>query len=390
MRGHALLVDCVVALVLIVVCVGWGLAVRAGMGSIVLSPVLVGPLAVRRTNPELCLVAVSVGAVTQWLTVLDTDGLLAADIALPICVYAAVVYGRVWTGRAALVLMTFTAGVGGVHLPLLPSPVSTHLLVSAFTASTLAAVWLSGALTRVRRRQGQALAERARLLEVERDQRDQLAVLAERTRIAREMHDVVAHSLAGVIAQADGGLYAGTAQAKAAALTAIGDHARRALAETRRVLGVLRHDAGPTDQAKAGPRGDVGTSSRPGVDDLPGLVEQLRGGGLPVDLTLQLPTVVEPGLSLVAYRIVQEGLTNVIKHAGAGTASEVTVRWGARLLEIDVLDNGRGPRESPPAAACGSGYGVLGMRERVSAYGGTVTLLPRPGGGMALRARIPV
>jgi signal transduction histidine kinase len=209
-------------------------------------------------------------------------------------------------------------------------------------------------------------------------------VLAERTRIAREMHDVVAHSLAVVIAQADGGLYAGTPEAGTTALTAIGDHARRALSETRRVLGVLRDGTAPSGPSSPGGLG----APQPGVDDLPGLVERIRTGGLKVDLKLDLPPggSIEPGLSLVAYRIVQEGLTNVMKHAGTGACTEVVVRWGRRLLEIEVLDDGCGPSSLRP----GSGYGVLGMRERVSAYGGTVTLAPRPGGGAALRARVPV
>jgi len=266
----------------------------------------------------------------------------------------------------------------GVRLPLLPSPAWAHLLVGAVFASTGAAAWAMGGLQRVRLRQVEALAERAWLLEVERDQRARLAVLAERTRIAREMHDVIAHSLAVLIAQADGGRYAGTPEAGTAALTAIGDHARRALSEIRRVLGVLR-DGDATPAAPGGPQ--------PGVDDLPGLVDRIRAGGLKVELTLDLPPEdLEPGLSLTAYRIVQEGLTNVMKHAGAGAGADVAVRRGPRLLEIDVLDDGCGP----PSTSSGSGYGLAGMGERVGAYGGTVTLRARPGGGAALCARIPV
>jgi signal transduction histidine kinase len=188
-----------------------------------------------------------------------------------------------------------------------------------------------------------------------------------------------------VIAQADGGRYSGTPEAGTAALSAIGDHARRALAETRRVLGVLRDGDAPPGSP------EVFGTPQPGVDDLLGLVEQIRASGVAVDLTLDLSSEgLEPGLSLAAYRIVQEGLTNVMKHAGPGACIDVAVRWGPRLLEIDVLDDGCGPRSTPPSLSTGSGYGMLGMRERVSAYGGTVTLMPRPGGGAALRARIPV
>lgn len=327
-RGHPLVFDCVVAGVLTVACVAWGMFTRVGLVAVLVSPLLVLPLAVRRIGPSLCLAGVFAGAVAQWLTVLATDGVLAADIALPVAVHAATAYGRVWTGRAALVVTALTAGVGARYVPLLPSPLSTHLLVAAFAASTLLAAWLTGALSRLRRRQVRALADRARLLEVERDQRDQLAVLAERTRIAREMHDVVAHSLVGVIAQADGGLYAASPQAGTAALATIGDHARRALAETRRVLGVLRDDTTAVDRELSPPYG---------VGDLPDLVDRIRGGGLPVDLTLELPATPEPGLSLAAYRIVQEGLTNVIKHAGTGSraarraiATVIVLPFGSR------------------------------------------------------------
>jgi signal transduction histidine kinase len=384
MRGHAAAVDAAAALALAVGSIVLALILRAGTGFAVVSVLLAAPLAVRRTRPEICLAAVSGAALVQWLTVIDSNGLLHADVAVPVAVHAAAAYGRAWAGRAGLAVSLLGAVLGGTSLPLLPSPVSTHLVFGAFIASVGAAAWAIGILNRMRRRQVEALAERARLLEVEREQRDKLAVLAERTRIAREMHDVVAHSLAVVIAQADGGLYAGTPQVGTTALTAIAGHARRALAETRRVLGVLRDGTAPP-----GPGGHDGPGTpQPGIEDLPGLVERVRTGGLAVDLELDLPSAasIEPGLSLVAYRIVQEGLTNVLKHAGTGARTEVAVRCCPRLLEIEVLDDGRGPSSVRP----GPGYGVLGMRERVSAYGGTVTLAPRPGGGAALRARIPV
>jgi signal transduction histidine kinase len=385
MRGRVVAVDCVAALVLAVACESAGLVGRVDAAYLVLSPLLVGPLALRRTHPEICLVVVSGVALVQWLTVGSSSGALPADVAVPIAVHAAAAYGDEWASRAGLVVTLLVAVLAGVNLPLIPSPAWGHLLVGAFFGSTGAAAWAIGGLQRVRRRQVEALAERARLLEIERDQRARLAVLAERTRIAREMHDVVAHSLAVVIAQADGGRYAATAEAGAAALTAISDHARRALAETRRVLGVLRDG----DATPGGP-GSFG-APQPGVDDLPDLVERIRAGGVAVDLTLDLPLAgLEPGLSLAAYRIVQEGLTNVMKHAGTGARTHVAVRCGPRLLEIDVLDDGCGPPATAPSVSSCSGYGVLGMRERVSAYGGIVTLRPRPGGGAALRARIPV
>ena len=222
-------------------CVSFGLFVDAGDGYSLLSVLLVGPLAMRRRRPVVCLVAVSVVALVQWLTVRDGIGAMPADIAVPVAVHAAAAYGPLLAGRFGLVAGLGGAVLGGVAWPQLPVPVSAHVLTGSFLASTVVAAWAIGALQRVRRRQVDTLAERARLLEVEREQRDRIMVLAERTRIAREMHDIVAHSLAGVIAQADGGRYADSAQARTNALAAI-----RAGAS-----GFLLKDAQPEDMLAA-------------------------------------------------------------------------------------------------------------------------------------------
>ncbi|WP_370949563.1 sensor histidine kinase [Amycolatopsis sp. cg5] len=287
----------------------------------------------------------------------DTIGALPADLAVPIVVHAVAAYGPRWAANGALGFGLAGAALGGVSWPQLPSSAEAHLLTGAFLASVVVAAWATGTLAGVRRKQAETLADRATLLE--------------RARIAREMHDVVAHSLAVLIAQADGGRYATSPEARANALTTIATYGRQALAETRRALGVLRDE--PT------------TEPMPSLGDVPALVERVRSGGLGVKLDIEAPDEVEPGLGLVAYRVVQEGLTNVIKHAGPGAKAEVAVRWGPERLEIDVLDDGRGA----PGTVKG-GYGLVGMRERVNAYGGVVTLEPRPGGGRALTARIPL
>jgi signal transduction histidine kinase len=228
-----------------------------------------------------------------------------------------------------------------------------------------------GALHRVRR-------ERARLLEIERGHQARLTISAERARIAREMHDVVAHSLAVVIAQADGGWFAAESspQAARASLATIGDTGRRAMGEMRRLLGVLRE--GQDEEHSSVPQ--------PGFTDITQLVEQIRASGLDVHLRLDQPRApVEPGLGLVVYRIVQEGLTNVLKHAGQGARAQVAVRWDRDQLEIIIQDDGRGKTVRPGLP----GHGVVGMRERVAAYGGAVWLGPRPEGGHIVHARIP-
>ncbi|WP_181770863.1 sensor histidine kinase [Amycolatopsis pittospori] len=361
LRGHESLVDVLIALLLCASCVLFGLFVRADAAYFVFSLVLPLPLAVRRRKATVCAALVLGGAAVQWLTVRDGNGALPADLAVPLAVHAAAAYGPRWTGRAGLAAGLFGAVLGGLSWPLLPSSVTAHVLVGALLASTVVAAWAMGSLRRVR------LAER--------DQRARLAVLAERTRIAREMHDIVAHSLAVVIAQADGGRYAAATSPEAGrtALATIGDCARQAMGELRRVLGVLRD-------------GPETAEPQPGLDDVPELVDRVRAGGLDVRLVFEAPPgPIEAGFSLAAYRIVQEGLTNVLKHAGTAARAEVSVRWPGGRLEIDVLDDGPARTAGP-----GGGHGLAGMRERAAAYRGTVTLEPRPGGGHRLSARLPV
>jgi signal transduction histidine kinase len=370
---HDRSVDGAIALAVLVGSLVFGAVGRAGADFVVLSVLLAAPLVVRRRWPAVCVVAVCGVALVQWLTVRSGIAAHPADVAVPIAVHAAAAYGRAWVRWFGVTAGLGGAVLGGTSWPLLATSVRSHVLMGAFLASTVVAAWTIGALQRVRRAQVEAVAERARLLEVEREQRDRLAVLAERRRIARDMHDVVAHALAGVIAQADGARYADSPETGTAALEAIGQHARRALAETRRVLGLLREES-------------VGPVPAPGVADLPALVQVARDAGLDVRLTLDgAAGSVEPGLSLVVYRIVQEGLTNVMKHA-EGSRAEVAVTRSALGVTVEVRDEGR----AGGAAAVGGGYGLMGMRERASAYGGTVSLDARPGGGHVLRAELPV
>lgn len=364
-----------VALVLAACCVSLGLVVHADLAYFVFSLLLSLPLVWRRRHVVVCCALVLCAGLVQWLTVRDSTGALPADLAVPLAVHAAAAYGPRWASQAALGAGLVGAVLGGLSWPRLSVSTAPHVIFGGLLASMVVAAWAVGALWRVRRAEADGLVERARLLEVERDQRARLAVLAERTRIAREMHDIVAHSLAVMIAQADGGRYAAVTSPETgrAALATIGDCARQALGEIRRVLGVLR-DGPATDPEPP----------QPGLDDVPRLVDQVRAGGLEVRLSIEPPPrPIEPGLSLVAYRIVQEGLTNVMKHADAAHA-EVSVRGSTDELRIDVLDDGRS------TGTPGSGYGMTGMRERAGAYGGTVTLEPRPGGGHALSARIPM
>ncbi|MFB8003023.1 sensor histidine kinase [Nocardia sp. NPDC056000] len=374
LRRRFALVDAVFAGALIVGCALCGILVGADADYFVLSVVVLGPLAIRRRWPEVSAMGVAVGAFVQWVLIRDSTGALPADIAVPIAVYTLAAYGRGYSSRIGLVGGLFGAVLGGWSWPQLPMPVLAHVIVGAGLASTVLAAWLGGAWQRARRGELLALAERAELLERTRDQGMRLAVLSERTRIARDIHDILAHSLAVIVAQSDGGRYAAAREPNAAvdALTAIGAHGRRALVETRRAIGVLRADSEPE------------TSPSPGFTDITRLVGDMRAAGLPVELTLDVPRGIADGIGLVAYRIVQEGLTNVVKHAGAGARARVSISRDGDWLSIDIADDGHaasGP-QSP-------GYGLIGMRERVASHGGDIELRRTPDGHL-LTARIPL
>jgi len=206
----------------------------------------------------------------------------------------------------------------------------------------------------------------------------QLAAAAERARIAREMHDVVAHTLSVVVAQADGGRFAARTDPEAAARTldTIAEVSRSALTEMRGLLGLLRDSDG---EAALGPQ--------PSLDDIPTLVAATREGGLDVAyVTTGTPRPLPIGAGLVLYRVAQEGLTNVLKHAGPGVKAFVQLTWEAADAVLTIADDGRGAA----AHSDGSGQGIVGMQERVTIFGGTLTAGPRAGGGFIVRARLPL
>lgn len=244
---------------------------------------------------------------------------------------------------------------------------------------TITAIWALANLQRARVRQLVLTRERAEQAVREREQRTALAVAEERSRIAREMHDVVAHSLSVIIAQADGGRFIASQQPEKATdvLSTIGETGRTALADMRSLLGVLRQD----DQTTFGPQ--------PGPERLDELADRVRSAGLAVTLErdaelADLPQAV--GMSL--FRLVQEALTNVLKHAGPQASARVRIERGDRELTVEVLDDGRGI--GPGSDGQGQGHGLTGMRERVTVLGGTLLAGPLPGHGFRVLARIPL
>ncbi|MET9436203.1 sensor histidine kinase [Streptomyces sp. NPDC006551] len=245
---------------------------------------------------------------------------------------------------------------------------------------------LLGIAVRSRKDYTAALVDRARRLEVERDQQARLAAAAERTRIAREMHDIIGHNLSVITGLADGGRYAAakSPERAAQALDAIGTTSRQALTELRRLLGVLRDDSA---QAVRDPQ--------PTLGDLDALITGVRAAGLPVRVETR-ETRAEPevrplpaGAQLTVYRVVQEALTNTLKHAGPEAESSVLLAHEQGALTVEVTDTGTGGT-APEATAPSPGRGIAGMRERAALYDGTLEAGPLPTGGWRVRLRLPL
>ena len=250
--------------------------------------------------------------------------------------------------------------------------------------------WVLGDSMGTRRAYAAALEERAARAERERDAQVQIAAAAERARIARELHDVIAHNLSVMVAQADGGTYAfdATPERSRQALAQIGRTGRQALSEMSSLLGVLR--TGPETKAEPAP-----LAPAPAAAEIENLLAQAREAGMRVSYTVQGPVRALPGgLSLAAYRIVQEALTNVRKHAGPEADANVTLRYGHDDLLIRITDDGRKPGGTLPRycpqPAAEAGHGLTGMRERAALYGGTVQAGPRPGGGFDVTVSFPL
>ncbi|MCF6508620.1 sensor histidine kinase [Blastococcus sp. MG754426] len=342
--------------------------------SFLVGVLLVAPLAWRRRAP---VPAAAVVVAAGLLELLVSDQFLAANYAALVMVYSLAAYAPRWAGQTGLAV-----GLVGAVLASLryySSDVVDAVVPAGSIGVAVVAAWALGDLRRARLQRLAALEERAQLLELERDQEMRLAATAERARIAREMHDVVAHSLSVVIAQADGGRYAGRADPRAAtdALEAIAATGRQALTDMRALLGVLR-DGGSEEYAP-----------QPDVAAIPGLVEDVRGSGLDVDLIEEgTPQPMPAGPQLAAYRIVQESLTNVLKHAGPAGRAWVRLQWRSDALELSVLDDGRGVAATVDGSD-GLGQGLRGMRERALLHGGHLEAGPRAGGGFGVHAALP-
>jgi signal transduction histidine kinase len=392
LRRNPRLVDGALALLLIFP--GAGIPKLGIVRLLVTLPFVLGmaiPVVFRRAYPVEAFVFVVAAGALQVLLLRRPAG---ADLAVLVVLYTlAASRPRRVSLRGLAVCLAGAAAAIVRWYPARGGPVLYTIGTEAavFGAPVLLA-WLLGDSARWRRGYYQALEERAARLERERDAQAQVAAAAERARIAREIHDVVAHNVSVMVVQADGAAFAldGSPQRAREALAAISATGRRALAEMRSLLGVLREPA--DDDGAPGGAGPV-LAPQPGVEDLADLLEQARTAGLPVSLTIGgEPRPVPAGEALAVYRVVQESLTNVRKHAGPGATAVVSLDYGEDGLLIRVTDDGAGASAVPGLGhlAAGSGHGLAGMRERVELYGGTARSGPRPGGGYEVVARLPV
>ena len=329
--------------------------------------VLTLSLAWRRRAPLVVLgVAIATSVVANVVGVLDEATTPA--IALVVAVYSV---GAHTSGLRAAV-----GGLGAAALIAVNVAEQFSLGDLLFIATFLGGAWLAGRAMRYRREREHVLELLTVDLEREREEKARAAVAEERVRIARELHDIVAHAISVIVLQARGGRrsLATDPEETREALDTIEATGSQALAEMRRLLGMLRRD----DE-------EIALAPQPSLRYLDALAAQVREAGLPVDLSVEgEPTELPPGVDLSAYRIVQEALTNALKHAGPATA-RVVVRYRENDLELEIADTGAGA-----SASDGEGHGLAGMRERVSLYGGKIGTGPRDGGGFAVRARLPL
>jgi signal transduction histidine kinase len=342
-------------------------------GLFVLQTGLVLPLLWRRRRPLVSFCSVWAVFVVQW----SLGSALRADMALFVALYSLALHGRLRHLPWACAAMAAGMALVAVRV----SPVVSVWDALFFLLSTATAALALGLVVRIRRAQLAGLRDRAARLEIERDQRSRLAAATERARVAREMHDIVGHNLSVIITLADAGAYAtDTAPERGKeALCLIGDTGRQALGELRRVLGVLR-------DATDGQRGEPELSPQPGIADIDTLCEGVRAAGLDVVYrTAGDVDALDEGVQLTVHRIVQEALTNTLKHAGAGTLVNLTVAAEDTRLTIRVQDDGRAVPSGPPN---GEGHGLVGMRERAALYGGTVSAGPAAGGGWRVDAAL--
>ena len=326
-------------------------------------------LAWRRRRPLLVLAIVSVATGLEWSLGVSVAQPLVPLLALVIAMYSVAVNEPLRRAVLGFVLVNAGIAVALVHIR-----GHSDVTVGSFAFGTIicGGAWTAGLVVRSRTQRAGALERETERLEAERA----AAVADERARIARELHDVIAHSVSVMVVQAEAAqeVLKRSPERAVEPLQAVQDTGRQAMVEMSRLVGLLR------DQGE-----EIGLAPQPGLADLNALLDQVRDAGLPVQMHVegryrQLPL----GVDLSAYRVVQEALTNALKHAGPARA-EVTVRYARDALELEVSDDGPGSGNGHVG-----GHGLVGMRERIKVFGGDLQTGPRPEGGFAVRARLPL
>lgn len=382
-RDREFMVDFVLCLVVALGTVGYQMATE-GMFAAALSMGMVAPLMIRRSLPR-----IAVGAMFTFsiMHVAATPSMPPAMVAVPIMVYT---LAR-WTGgrvaRVGLLLGLFGSILGPIRWSVWLNDYYTERwqflgIVMIMACSSVVA---SGYFLGSRRREGvlnlverqHAAAERRELMLAEKAQRVRSTAITERQRIAQELHDIVAHSLAVIVVQAEGGRALATKRPEKGpeVLGTIAETSREALAEMRQMVRLLR--GGPESPGAE-------YVPTPGLHDLTDLIRK-TGPNTELVVLGQVPHV-STAVGLTVYRIVQESLTNVLKHAGPQATARVTMTYVPGRIDLEVADDGRGAA----VPSDGMGNGLRGMHERVAVHGGQIDARPRPGGGFAVRARIPI
>ncbi len=363
----------------------WTLVLGQPPAVTLLGAAQVGVLLWRRQHPSAVFGVVWLLSAVQALTY---DYPAVGQLAYPVALYSLARFGRPRDARVGLALSIVATGVAAWvwvtasrYADPPPGVTQPDLTLASFLPYVLSvgaivvASWALGTQARIRRAYEATLLERGERMAAEAEQRTRAAAAEERTRVAREMHDVVAHGITGMIVQADGARYAAQQDPAVAVRTleTVAATGREALTEMRRLLGLLRGTSGPE------------LVPQPGLADLPRLLDaDVQAGRVRASLPDPGPTAPD-GVALTVFRVVQESLTNVRKHAGPDVVASVSLVEDGADLVVTVEDDGRGAA-SPSSPG---GLGLVGMRERVAVHGGTLDVGPAPGGGWRVRARIP-
>ena len=343
----------------------------------VIPPLVIGmPIVLRRKYPTgVFWTVIAIGALQVF-----TVSVRPSDLAVPIALYGLAAFRPRRQSLVGLAVCLFGAMVEVFQIRPSLQPEHEYVYLAftfALLASPMVIAWILGDSMQYRRAYYASLEEKTKRLERERDQQAQIAAATERARIARELHDVVAHNVSVMVVQAEGAAYAmdTSPESTRKALGAIAETGRSALVEMRRLLGVLRTQDGVAERAP-----------QPGIDQLEDLLEQVRSTGVTVEFKVEgVPVEMPQGVALAAYRIVQESLTNARKHGGPLVTARVGMHYSEHELRLSVRDDGLGA----DAPTDGQGNGLAGMRERVAMFGGALTAGPLQAGGFQVEAVLP-